>query len=180
MRDYHSTPKRTLGRRAQRTSRARSAGGNAPRGPDLLRQTVGRHARGQSSPRLSRRPRLGSRCYLALWHRLCAEWRRCASSPPESEISRKAARGIRSLFARPGRKTLRPFPPPHHVSHCKRVGQDRGLRLPRSDRKSTRLNSSHVSISYAVFCLKKKKTLMTSSWGVSAEYSPARSSLSSA
>src|SRR5699024_11968240 len=27
------------------------------------------------------------------------------------------------------------------------------------DRKSTRLNSSHVSISYAVFCLKKKKQL---------------------
>src|SRR5699024_11894429 len=27
------------------------------------------------------------------------------------------------------------------------------------DRKSTRLNSSHVSISYAVFCLKKKKKL---------------------
>src|SRR5438067_7018775 len=30
--------------------------------------------------------------------------------------------------------------------------------LARLDRKSTRLNSSHVSISYAVFCLKKKKT----------------------
>src|SRR5438067_8055185 len=29
--------------------------------------------------------------------------------------------------------------------------------LARRDRKSTRLNSSHVSISYAVFCLKKKK-----------------------
>src|SRR5436305_8995430 len=28
---------------------------------------------------------------------------------------------------------------------------------PRTDRKSTRLNSSHVRISYAVFCLKKKK-----------------------
>src|SRR5690625_6041900 len=28
----------------------------------------------------------------------------------------------------------------------------------REDRKSTRLNSSHVAISYAVFCLKKKKT----------------------
>src|SRR5690606_41050007 len=28
---------------------------------------------------------------------------------------------------------------------------------PVSDRKSTRLNSSHVKISYAVFCLKKKK-----------------------
>src|SRR5699024_11736438 len=31
-----------------------------------------------------------------------------------------------------------------------------------SDRKSTRLNSSHVSISYAVFCLKKKKKHTTS------------------
>src|SRR5690348_17938672 len=31
------------------------------------------------------------------------------------------------------------------------------LRLVREDRKSTRLNSSHPSISYAVFCLKKKK-----------------------
>src|SRR2546430_12976465 len=29
--------------------------------------------------------------------------------------------------------------------------------LPTSDRKSTRLNSSHSQISYAVFCLKKKK-----------------------
>src|SRR5690349_23699612 len=29
------------------------------------------------------------------------------------------------------------------------------------DRKSTRLNSSHVEISYAVFCLKKKKYLST-------------------
>src|SRR5690348_17509778 len=29
--------------------------------------------------------------------------------------------------------------------------------LPLADRKSTRLNSSHPSISYAVFCLKKKK-----------------------
>src|SRR5439155_24839432 len=35
---------------------------------------------------------------------------------------------------------------------------DRGSRAwtPRTDRKSTRLNSSHVAISYAVFCLKKK------------------------
>src|SRR5207249_11157729 len=31
-----------------------------------------------------------------------------------------------------------------------------GVKLVRRDRKSTRLNSSHVSISYAVFCLKKK------------------------
>src|SRR5437870_7097907 len=31
-------------------------------------------------------------------------------------------------------------------------------REPIGDRKSTRLNSSHVAISYAVFCLKKKNT----------------------
>src|SRR5258707_12021913 len=31
----------------------------------------------------------------------------------------------------------------------------------REDRKSTRLNSSHANISYAVFCLKKKKNLHT-------------------
>src|SRR5262245_64872502 len=33
----------------------------------------------------------------------------------------------------------------------------RGRRRPVEDRKSTRLNSSHLGISYAVFCLKKKK-----------------------
>src|SRR5215469_12855795 len=35
-------------------------------------------------------------------------------------------------------------------------------RLQTGDRKSTRLNSSHVEISYAVFCLKKKKKLICS------------------
>src|SRR2546421_4723044 len=35
--------------------------------------------------------------------------------------------------------------------------------LFRSDRKSTRLNSSHDQISYAVFCLKKKSTRLNSS-----------------
>src|SRR3712207_7080829 len=57
-------------------------------------------------------------------------------------------------------------------------GDDRdaeGERLPRSgpgpaedvvtgqDRKSTRLNSSHANISYAVFCLKKKKNIIIQS-----------------
>src|SRR5437773_10115591 len=42
------------------------------------------------------------------------------------------------------------------------AGRPRGLGtrapgVPRPDRKSTRLNSSHITISYAVFCLKKKK-----------------------
>src|SRR5256885_6509598 len=36
-----------------------------------------------------------------------------------------------------------------------------GISVPtREDRKSTRLNSSHLVISYAVFCLKKKSTLI--------------------
>src|SRR3712207_8402163 len=32
------------------------------------------------------------------------------------------------------------------------------LQVPQRDRKSTRLNSSHAHISYALFCLKKKKS----------------------
>src|SRR3712207_8255982 len=41
-------------------------------------------------------------------------------------------------------------------------GRCRVLRLGRGrDRKSTRLNSSHANISYAVFCLKKKKIKST-------------------
>src|SRR5690625_7097578 len=43
------------------------------------------------------------------------------------------------------------------------LGADRGARCAQQirflDRKSTRLNSSHVAISYVVFCLKKKNTL---------------------
>src|ERR1035437_10717092 len=35
------------------------------------------------------------------------------------------------------------------------------LRIFSRDRKSTRLNSSHANISYAVFCLKKKNTTLT-------------------
>src|SRR5690349_23906802 len=43
---------------------------------------------------------------------------------------------------------------------CERLGLDPVARIAgrtRADRKSTRLNSSHVEISYAVFCLKKKR-----------------------
>src|SRR5438874_6135121 len=46
-----------------------------------------------------------------------------------------------------------------------RPGRDRpGPRRPPGDRKSTRLNSSHVEISYAVFCLKKKKKKKNKIW----------------
>src|SRR5688572_30922158 len=52
-----------------------------------------------------------------------------------------------SLAAVRGRDRAGPFP----------ADRDRGHQGVR-DRKSTRLNSSHSQISYAVFCLKKKKT----------------------
>src|SRR5690349_24004600 len=44
----------------------------------------------------------------------------------------------------------------HWLDGVQRIGLTAGE--PVADRKSTRLNSSHVEISYAVFCLKKKKT----------------------
>src|SRR5690349_23350921 len=42
--------------------------------------------------------------------------------------------------------------------------------LPTTDRKSTRLNSSHVEISYAVFCLKKKKKTIIDNYIAFSEY----------
>src|SRR6266850_5964625 len=41
-----------------------------------------------------------------------------------------------------------------------RFGSFGGASIALLDRKSTRLNSSHLVISYAVFCLKKKKTII--------------------
>src|SRR5215203_4326887 len=67
------------------------------------------------------------------------------------------------MLRRPPRSTLFPYTTlfrsdrrQQHVCGFAARGEDhpRGRRL---DRKSTRLNSSHANISYAVFCLKKKK-----------------------
>src|SRR3712207_7004082 len=43
------------------------------------------------------------------------------------------------------------------------LGTDRTRKPTCSDRKSTRLNSSHANISYAVFCLKKKNIVSSKS-----------------
>src|SRR5438445_5345423 len=49
-----------------------------------------------------------------------------------------------------------------HVRRLRSLGaQRRSQAPPLVDRKSTRLNSSHANISYAVFCLKKKKNKTT-------------------
>src|SRR5438067_10016155 len=71
------------------------------------------------------------------------------------------------MIRRPPRSTLFPYTTLFRSRHCHRPGHrhhqgDPGgalLHARQRDRKSTRLNSSHVSISYAVFCLKKKTTV---------------------
>src|SRR2546429_7055635 len=68
---------------------------------------------------------------------------------------------FRSLFVRDALawQSWEPRAQPVVVSTAslERVEVDRVLAAARRDRKSTRLNSSHGYISYAVFCLKKKK-----------------------
>src|SRR5256885_10990242 len=75
------------------------------------------------------------------------------------------------MIRRPPRSTL--FPYTTLFRSFKNRSRTSGLSRPRAiarlriwtttdlDRKSTRLNSSHLVISYAVFCLKKKKTTHT-------------------
>src|SRR5436305_7158846 len=71
------------------------------------------------------------------------------------------------MIRRPPRSTLFPYTTLFRSRQLPRPGISRGVAVsPRRwkcrDRKSTRLNSSHVRISYAVFCLKKKKTTLSS------------------
>src|SRR5207253_11016961 len=77
--------------------------------------------------------------------------------------------GVRNFrwFARAGRRTRRCLPVYQQGCAygiateitCGRCPHVISVAIPyaQPDRKSTRLNSSHVAISYAVFCLKKKK-----------------------
>src|SRR5438034_11821715 len=73
------------------------------------------------------------------------------------------------MIRRPPRSTLFPYTTLFRSVRSERGGRTPGTcrRRARSrarsggDRKSTRLNSSHTVISYAVFCLKKKKKNVT-------------------
>src|SRR2546430_6601230 len=55
--------------------------------------------------------------------------------------------------------------------HAPGISEDQDVSVSR-DRKSTRLNSSHSQISYAVFCLKKTKTAATAALGAVQTSSP--------
>src|SRR5437763_8957095 len=90
------------------------------------------------------------------------------SSPKGPAFPPRARAAKRSGFfflmiRRPPRSTLFPYTTLFRSpAHAARARPGRGVLLlsgrvrPRQDRKSTRLNSSHRCISYAVFCLKKK------------------------
>src|SRR3712207_744955 len=98
----------------------------------------------------------------------------CAAGPP-APISGSGNREPQR--EEPASHAQHAAPPSHHAppsrprgvvrvrrSRRRPVAAERGgavllARPPRADRKSTRLNSSHANISYAVFCLKKKKKL---------------------
>src|SRR5262245_63435339 len=78
-------------------------------------------------------------------------------------VSLLCSRILFLMIPRPPRSTLFPYTTLFRSPLLRRrgpagEGRDRRRRgARRRDRKSTRLNSSHLGISYAVFCLKKKK-----------------------
>src|SRR2546426_6120270 len=81
--------------------------------------------------------------------RLALPNRTCVLGPPAVGTGRVRLPSTSSPMLLVRKKPSRP-PPPNCLSRPKM-----------GDRKSTRLNSSHLVISYAVFCLKKKKNIVT-------------------
>src|SRR2546430_9932397 len=77
------------------------------------------------------------------------------------------------MIRRPPRSTLFPYttlfrsPTSARQTAARERVQEPDQRTSHADRKSTRLNSSHSQISYAVFCLKKKKKELLNSGAVS-------------
>src|SRR3989442_4775100 len=85
--------------------------------------------------------------YTTLFRSGCLKRTRCTSTcGPEQLLCVPGDASSRDLSGRAVRPVLLPNDGPAERST-----------QPARDRKSTRLNSSHVRISYAVFCLKKKK-----------------------
>src|SRR3712207_6978434 len=87
--------------------------------------------------------------------------------PPRSTLfpyttlfrSSHAGGGVRGDGGDAGRRPRPRRPVARHPPPGRRPARARPP-APRADRKSTRLNSSHANISYAVFCLKKKQHIV--------------------
>src|SRR5688572_31831105 len=73
--------------------------------------------------------------------------------PDEMQVSQRTLDNMTLLFG----ETLTPEQAVSKILKDVRMNGDSALQKWTQDRKSTRLNSSHSQISYAVFCLKKKK-----------------------
>src|SRR3712207_8738601 len=76
---------------------------------------------------------------------------------PYTTLFRSSLLGYVARRDGPGRAERRTGGKSYLARAVRREMTDLGCAFPRLDRKSTRLNSSHANISYAVFCLKKKK-----------------------
>src|SRR5699024_11797293 len=85
------------------------------------------------------------------------------NTPPPSELSTLSLHDALPIFAASvktnWRLRFRPNGKCGAYGLVHRCIRENASPRPARDRKSTRLNSSHVSISYAVFCLKKKKNI---------------------
>src|SRR5258707_2879188 len=85
------------------------------------------------------------------------------------------------MIRRPPRSTLFPYTTLFRSHAASGVLQGPPSRVGRCwfarDRKSTRLNSSHANISYAVFCLKKKKSYKSGTAGLLASSLLARTAV---
>src|SRR3712207_7240105 len=83
------------------------------------------------------------------------------SQPPDGEHGGRDERRRRGQLLPAGQEDDRQGRGQQGEQRQQRPGRERGWRggvdHADRDRKSTRLNSSHANISYAVFCLKKKK-----------------------
>src|SRR5690606_41469858 len=98
---------------------------------------------------------------------LSAPWRPPRSTPfPYTTLFRSSSGpGPAGAYSLPELSRVADADPPGWEQECRQIRRtldDHGIALLDAqtlglDRKSTRLNSSHVKISYAVFCLKKKK-----------------------
>src|SRR2546430_4707319 len=90
----------------------------------------------------------------------------CSVVAATASTPKRAASGARASASMTveqlGLVTMKPaparaFPRPSSSARCSAFTSGMSSGTDSSDRKSTRLNSSHSQISYAVFCLKKKK-----------------------
>src|SRR3712207_6977485 len=107
-------------------------------------------------------------CALPIYS-LRTQWRRKADGGSLAERTRAVSAAVRVWVRTAGSRSLvrapststpigrRSAPATTAPRVCARLTCSSGRPAIEGDRKSTRLNSSHANISYAVFCLKKKK-----------------------